>query len=138
MGVISTVTGSKFFIYAKLGAVLALVLAAAWGAWYVRAAIADQQTQRAVKTAVEKVQKELDEERKTTAYYRELSDKQLQTLLDKLTNLRVEHTTITRNITLEREIHKEFYMQPLPAGGYEEWKRSRASVGASAASAVQP
>lgn len=126
------------FSSVKIGIAAAALLASAWGAWYVRAAIAEKETRAEVKKAVDAIQKDLNEERRINALYKDLSDKKLEALLERVSNIRVEHTTITRNITKEREIHREFYAQPLPPGGYEEWKRARSLVGPSAASSARP
>ena len=125
-------------VYFKLWLAAAALLAAAWGSWYVRSVIAERETREAVKKEVAKIERDLKEERRINALYKEISDKKLEELLERVSNIRVEHTTITRNITKEREIHREFYAQPLPPGGFEEWKRARSLVGPSAASSARP
>lgn len=128
---------APYLLAIKIGLLVLVLLLVAWGAWYVRGALSDRQINSAVNTAVNKVQKDLDEERKLRSHYQTLVDTRLSTLLDAIKGIKVEHITITRNITKEREIHREFYLQALPAGGYEEWKRARNLIESSPASSPQ-
>lgn len=112
-------------LYVKLAGVAALVAGTAWAAWAIRDASAEEDKQEAVREVVRATQRELDRERELRSHYQKLSDNKLSDVLNSIANIRVEHKTVTNNITREREVHKEFYMQPLPPGGYEQWLRAR-------------
>ena len=135
---LSSVAGSPYFLYMKLAAAAVVLAGVGWASWQVRALIAKDDEVKAVNAAVEKVGAELATERKLRALAETRADKEFAQLLQLISNIKVEHKTITNNVTKEREIHKEFYIQPLPEGGYEQWKRARALLGASSASSPRP
>lgn len=112
--------------------VLAAIVGASYAAWHVRGIKAENDQRKAVDAAVtaavSTIQKQLDEERKLRVVVQTQMNQRLDRILKSISNIEVKHTTITNNITQEREVHKEFYVQELPPGGYEEWKRAREMV----------
>lgn len=101
----------------------------AWGAWKLGAyQVAESERTRAEKEISEfkeSYARILQTQIELTDQYRDLSDNQMTKFLDKLDNIKVTNTTITRNITTERASNPEFYNQPLPAGGREQWEAAR-------------
>lgn len=126
-----------YLVYIKLGVVALLVGGAAWVSWQLRSSSIEEEKREAVESATKQLQKDLDTERWLRGKFEALADKKLEDLLISISNIKVEHTTITNNITKEREAHKEFYSQKLPAGGYEEWMKARALVAPPVASSPQ-
>lgn len=126
----AAITGSPFFIYAKIALLAAAIGGAAYFAWDYRSRIAESEKQRAVDAAVtaavKEINQKLETERKLRAVYQLMAEDQLAKLLKSISNIRIEHKTIENNIYREVRSNPEFYNQPLPPQGYEEWKRSRA------------
>ena len=126
---------SQYALYFKIGVVVILCALAASGTYLVMdarivrlKAQAEEDKRKAVGTAMADVRARLNLEVRIREKIEELVDARLDELMKSISNIRVENKTITNNITKEREVHKEFYMQPLPPGGYEQWKRARAMV----------
>jgi Tfp pilus assembly protein PilO len=124
--------------YVKAALALAFLTALVTFTWSVRGLYAEKAKQAAVQQALREAQAKIDAEVKLRLHYQGLADTKLEALLKSISNIKVEHRTITNNITREREIHKEFYAQPLPESGYELWKRSRALVTPLAPAASSP
>jgi len=125
-------------LYLKLGAFAALVALTIYTTWNVTRAGEEERKLQAVSEAVLNIQKEIDKHAASTKFYRDLAEKRREELLQSIAKIKIEHTTITNNITKEREIVREFYAQPLPPGGYEEWKKARQLVAPLPASGSQP
>lgn len=130
MKILSAITGSPLFLYFKLGIVAAAIAGASYIAWDYRGALNEKEKQEAVnnavRTAVSKIEKDLEIERGLRQVYQSLAESKYEQLLKSFANIRVEHTTIEKNIYHEIEKNPLFYSQPLPPGGYEQWKRARA------------
>ena len=113
-------------------ATVATIAGVGYAAWHVRGIKAENDQRKAVdkavSTAVEAIQQQLDEERKLRIVVQTQMNQRLDRILKSISNIEVKHTTITNNITQEREVHKEFYVQELPPGGYEQLKRARELV----------
>ncbi len=60
-----------------------------------------------------------------TDHYQGLADETYAALMEKLGNIKVEHVTITRNITTERATNPDYYEQKVPDGGIKEWEAAR-------------
>lgn len=82
---------------------------------------ADEQIQ-GVKNTYEQL---LMKQQQLTDTYRSLSDNEYAELSKKLGNIRITNTTVTNNITKEREDNPAFYKQQVPAGGQKEWDAAR-------------
>lgn len=120
---------AKLKLIAILVSVTLLAGLVSWASWTIATSrtearerkVADERVQQAMADAEERfqLQKEL------TTHYRGLAEDQFGKLLEKMDNIKLEHVTITRNITVERESNPEFYGTPLPEGGIQEWEAAR-------------
>ena len=117
---------SPFWAYLKLGAAVAVIALVAFFTWQIRGLQAEHDQQEAVEKVTREAQARLNTEVRLRVHYQDLADTRLEELLKSITNIKLEHKTITNNITKEIEIHREFYDQALPEGGYEQWRKSRA------------
>lgn len=121
--------------YVKLGLVAVAIGGAAYLAWEVRSSSVDAEKREAVETATKNIQKELDAERALRAHYERLSEGKLADLLKSISGIADSQAAISQSIAEERASNKAFYSQQLPKGGYEQWKKARALVSSSSASA---
>lgn len=112
----------------KIGLAITALVAVGWAAWYFRGLEAEQEKVTAVNAAVEAIQKDLDNERKLRAHFETLADQKLAKLFSAISGIKIEHKTITNNIQQEVKENPEFYSQPLPPGGFEQWTRARALI----------
>lgn len=120
------------------GVAIAALCAGAYGSWQIKSHYAEIDKTKAVAAATTAAQKEIDKERELRQKYQQLVDVKMEELLKSISNIKVEHTTITRNITKEIQVNREFYVQKLPDGGFEQWKRARALVSPVSAAASSP
>lgn len=121
--------------YIKIVAFAACVGGAAYVAWEVRSSSVDAEKREAVDTATKAIQKDLDAERALRAHFERLSDGKLADLLKSISGIADSQAAISQSIAEERASNRAFYSQQLPKGGYEQWKKARALVSSSAASA---
>jgi hypothetical protein len=117
-----------YALYIKLAIIGMLVAGSVWATWELRGAGIAQEKQEAVDDAVTEITKQYNQEKEWRAYYQKLSDEKLTTILNRITEIKVEHKTITNNITKEIERDPKFYGQALPEGGRAEWLKARELV----------
>jgi hypothetical protein len=126
---------APYLLYIKIAAVVALCGAAAYGTYLVMdarivriQAKAQEDKQAAVDEAVASMKTRLNVEVRLRVKYEALVGDKVAQLLKSMTNIQSEQQAIATEIAREREAHKAFYSQPLPPGGYDQWKRARALV----------
>jgi hypothetical protein len=126
---------TPYLLWIKLAAVAALCGAAAYGTYLVMdarivkiKAQAETEKQEAVDREVASMKARLNVEVRLRVKYEALVGDKVSALLKSMSNIQEEQQGIAAAIAREREAHKEFYEQPLPPGGYEQWKRARALV----------
>lgn len=108
---------------------ISLVGIVSWASWSLASSRTEARERAAadirVQEAVARVEERLQLQQELTRHFRSLAEQELSKLMHKLDNLKVEHVTITRNVTVERESNPEFYNTPLPEGGIKEWESAR-------------
>lgn len=121
-------SGLKLIAIAATAAVLiGLPSYAAWQLSAYRTQEAAQaDTDRQVTAVREKYTALLDAQKALTEQYRGLADEKYAELAQRIDKIKVTHTTLTKNITIERESNPAFYSQPLPEGGRQQWLDARA------------
>lgn len=129
---------SPWFIYIKVGLAATALAGAGYLAWTVRGAFADEQRREAVNEAVASINKQLEVEKTLRLKYEKLADTRLDALLKSISILQEDFRSVSGSIAKERTNNPEFYEQPLPAVGYEQWKRARQLVESSNSPATQP
>lgn len=124
----STILG-KYVTFAVL---IGIIGGVAWLAWDYRGAQAEREKIEAVNTAVEVAVKDINaklaEEKKWRDHYQNLAEKKYAEVLEKIGKIKSTRTEITNNIRQEVERNPEFYNQPLPEKGYEQWQNSRSQL----------
>jgi hypothetical protein len=60
-----------------------------------------------------------------TDHYRLLSDSKYDALIKRISDIKVTSTTVTNNITKERDSDPSFYGMQLPEGGQKQWLNAR-------------
>lgn len=100
-----------------------------WASWSIASSRTEARERKIaeerVQQAIENAEKRFQLQKELTTHYRGLAEEQFGKLLLKMDNIKLEHVTITRNITVERESNPEFYETPLPEGGIQEWEAAR-------------
>lgn len=100
-----------------------------WASWSIASSRTEARERKIaeerVQQAIEDAEKRFQLQKELTTHYRGLAEEQFGKLLSKMDNIKLEHVTITRNITVERESNPEFYETPLPEGGIQEWEAAR-------------
>jgi Asp-tRNA(Asn)/Glu-tRNA(Gln) amidotransferase B subunit len=119
---------APYMLYIKLAALALLVGGAAYLAWDYRGALNEREKIEAVNKATEKIQGELNEEKRISALYKNLADEKLATLLEKVSNIKITHKTVNTTILQDVKENPEFYSQPIPPVGFEQWKKARSLV----------
>lgn len=120
--------GNLKLIAIALAAAIAIGVPA-WAAWKLGAGFAREAAQEQARKEVEAVRRDaqskfaLQERLINEANAR--ADKVYGTLLSKLSDIKVTHTTVTKEIVKEREANPAFYEQELPPGGLQQWESSR-------------
>lgn len=117
-----------YLIWIKLAAILAIVAGASYLAWDYRGALNEREKIEAVNKATEKIQSELNEERRIGAIYKNLADEKLATLLEKVSNIKITNKTVNTTILQDVKDNPEFYSQPIPPVGYSQWQKARSLV----------
>ena len=119
---------NPYMLWIKLGLIAALCLGTAWVSWKLAHADVEQEKQKAVAVAVKDMTAQYTQEKQWRQHYQSLADDRLAAILNKIADIKVEHKTITNNITKEIERDPAFYGQALPLGGREQWLKARALV----------
>ncbi len=97
----------------------------AWAAWKLGAQSTLEEADNRVQAARQDMEQFMMKERQLTDYWKDLADQKYAELLHGVSNIEIKHTTITKNITVERASNPEFYEQQVPKGGVKEWHDSR-------------
>lgn len=129
---------APYMIWIKLGLIGIAVAGAAYLAWDYRGALNEREKVEAVNKATEEIQKELNHERTLTSLYRNLADDKLTQLLTKIGDIKITNKTINTTILQEVDSNPQFYSQPLPVKGYEQWLKARSLVSPPALPASSP
>ena len=116
---------SKYLTWIKLAAVAALVAGAAYFAWDYRGALAEHEKNEAVTEAILDMEAQLNIERGMRQAYQNLAEGKLEALGEKLDTIKVTGSDIRAAIAIDVKEHPEFYSQPLPPRGYEQWMNAR-------------
>lgn len=111
--------------YLVLGLIAGLMLTTGVFVWRYKSAVAEQEKIEAVGKAMADAQAQIDEAARVADHYRELADVKYAELMGKLGKLRVEHTIINNTIQQDIAENREFYKQPLPLKGWEQWLKAQ-------------
>jgi uncharacterized protein (UPF0333 family) len=118
---------AQYKLYFILAFLAVLVIGTGTVVWKYRSAMADREIQQAVKQSVKDSQAKIDKAEGEAKMYKDLADGKYAELMDKVTNIKVVHTTVTNNIKTEVQGNPQFYNQPLPLKGWEQWLKARES-----------
>ncbi len=94
-------------------------------AWSVRSEMAHKEAEDAVTKARSNWDRDLKARDELEARYQAKSDQQFSQIMNKIGDIKVTHTTITKNIQGTVEKYPVFYVQPMPQEGYNQWIEAR-------------
>ena len=110
-------------------AIAAAIGVPSWAAWKLGNASGKEEVQESADKQVAQMrwdmQQLLIKQTQLTDHYQTLADDSYAKLMDKLGHIKVEHVTITKNITTERAANPDYYEQRMPDGGIKEWEAAR-------------
>lgn len=129
---------SAWFIYAKMALVVAVIAGASYLAWDVRGAYAEREQKEAVNKVTVQAQKDIDTEHELRGKYEKLTNARVDAILKSISKLQADFKAVTGSVEKERQKNPQFYEQPLPPAGYEQWKRARDLVKSSTLPDTQP
>ena len=97
----------------------------AYVAWNIRSGMAVTEAKDAVTKARSDWDRDLKARDELEARYQARSDQQFSQIMNKIGDIKVTHTTITKNIQGTVEKYPVFYVQPMPQEGYNQWIEAR-------------
>lgn len=99
--------------------------AIAYPAWKLGGAHVQADADKKVESAKATYEQMLMKQTALTDTYRDLAKTGLAALGEKIDKIKIVNTTVTNNITKERESNPAYYEQPVPPGGIKQWDTAR-------------